>query len=362
MNAAPTREQVVEALRHVMDPELGRSLVDLGMVRDVRVEDGGVQLTLAVTTMACPLKDHLATTARAAIAALPGVREVQIETVQMTEQERLRILSGTSEPESNQIQRVVAVSSGKAGAGTSTVTALLAAELARRGRRVGILDADVTGPSIPDLFGLESRSMAGQAGMQPVRSRLGIKVISTNLLMPAEDSAVDWRGPLVARAIRRFWSDVRCWPLDNLLVDLPPGTSDAALTVMESLPLSGLVLVTTPQDSVARVARKSLRMVQQLGVPALGVVENMSHFVCPDTEHRHELFGPGHGEELARLADAPLLARLPLDPAISRLSDEGRIEEYASEATGVMAQAVVVELAVAAAEGRGAAAEVRNVR
>lgn len=358
MNAPPSKERVIEALHEVMDPELGRNLVDLGMVRDVLVEGARVRLTLALTITACPLKAHLSESARAAIAALPGVEEVQVETMPMTDEERLRMFGRafSPQPQANRIRSVVAVMSGKGGVGKSMVTAVLATELRRRGRRVGILDADVTGPSIPHLFGIDSRAMAGPGGILPARSRLDIAIMSANLLLPDEDTAVIWRGPMIVRAIRQFWTDVLWGELDLLLVDLPPGTSDAALTVMQNLPLSGLVLVTTPQSLAAIVVRKGLHMAQQLGLPVLGVVENMGHFLCPDCGRRHELFGPGRAEELARQAGAPLLARLPLDPAISRLADEGRIEEYSSEASGAMAQAFG-EAVAAEAEARKASAE-----
>lgn len=254
------------------------------------------------------------------------------------------------EPQPNRIGSVVAVMSGKGGVGKSMVTAVLATELRRRGQRLGILDADVTGSSIPHLFGIDSRAMAEPGGrMLPARSRLDIAIMSANLLLPGEDTAVIWRGPMIARAIHQFWTDVRWGELDFLLVDMPPGTSDAALTVMQSLPLSGLLLVTTPQDLAGIVVRKGLHMAQQLGVPVLGVVENMSYFLCPDTGRRHELYGPSRAEDLARLAEAPLLARLPFDPVISRLADEGRIAEYSSEASATMAQGLVDAMAAGTA-------------
>lgn len=354
MLPAVTKETVVEALRQVMDPELGRDLVDLGMIRDVQVGKGRLQVTLALTTMACPLRNRLAEDARAAVATLPGVEEVQVELAEMTAEERARAFSRPPSPtqQFNRIQRVVAVMSGKGGVGKSLVTALLAAELARQGHQVGILDADVTGPSIPRLFGLRRQPMGSPLGIVPARSRLGIQVMSINLLLPEEDTAVIWRGPIISSVIQEFWTDVLWGTLDYLLVDLPPGTSDAALTVMQSLPLNGVILVTTPQDLAAMVVRKGLHMARQMGVPVLGVVENMSYFVCPDTGHRHEIFGPGHAEDLAHRAGAPLLARLPIDPEIARLCDTGRIEEYVSEATVALAPVFVgvVPIAVGAAE------------
>lgn len=343
-----TQEDVQTALRQVVDPELGQNLVDLGMVRDVRVADGQVEVTLALTTLACPLKDRLAAEARSAIAALPGVTGVNVHLTEMTTTERRRLFQGAIGPmpaqQMSHIDHVVAVMSGKGGVGKSLVTALLAVGLARQGHRVGILDADVTGPSIPRLFGLQEQPIGMPWGLMPVRSRLGIPVMSVNLLLPSEDEAVIWRGPLIDGVIRQFWSEVVWGRLDYLLVDLPPGTADAPLTVMQVLPLDGAVLVTTPQDLAAMIVHKALRMAQAMGVPLLGVVENMSYFVCPETGSRHEIFGPSRAETLARTAGVPLLARLPVDPQISRLCDTGEIETYDVEIVLALAEEVEVQV------------------
>ena len=226
----------------------------------------------------------------------------------------------------NHIQRVVAVMSGKGGVGKSFVTGVLAAALGRENYRVGILDADITGPSIPMLFGLEGPVEPGAVGMQPLQSRSGIKVMSMNFLLASEDQPIIWRGPLIGRAITQLWGDVMWGDLDYLLVDLPPGTSDAALTTMQSLPVNGIVMVTTPQGLAAMIVRKAVHMAQSVGVPIAGVVENMAYFVCPDTGKRHFIFGPSHAQEVTLAAGAPLLAQLPIDPAVAAQCDSGMIE------------------------------------
>jgi Mrp family chromosome partitioning ATPase len=227
----------------------------------------------------------------------------------------------------NHIQRVVAVMSGKGGVGKSFVTGLLAATLARDGYRVGILDADITGPSIPMLFGLHGPVKPGTVGIQPLQSETGIKVISMNFLLASEDQPIIWRGPLIGKAITQLWGDVMWGDLDYLFVDLPPGTSDAALTTMQSLPLNGIVMVTTPQGLATMIVRKAVHMAQSVGVPIIGVVENMAYFVCPDTAKRHFIFGPSHAEEVTLTAGAPLLAQLPIVPTVSTLCDVGAIEK-----------------------------------
>jgi Mrp family chromosome partitioning ATPase len=234
-------------------------------------------------------------------------------------------VEGTALPY-NHIQKVIAVMSGKGGVGKSFVTSHLAASLVRNGYRVGILDADITGPSIPMLFGLHGHAETGAFGIEPLESASGIRIISMNLLLAAEDQPVIWRGPMVGKAITQLWGDVMWGDLDYLLVDLPPGTSDAALTTMQSLPLNGIVMVTTPQGLANLIVRKAVHMTQTVGVPILGVVENMAYFACPDTGKRHFIFGPSHAGEVAAAAGAPLLAQLPIDPEISAQCDSGEVE------------------------------------
>lgn len=329
----PTDSQIMEALSTVMDPELGRNLVELNMIRDLKIHKNDVSFTIALTVPGCPMRDRILRDARAAVQKVEGVRNVNITMSAMSDEERRKVLGNSQPPllklsEFNTIGQVIAVLSGKGGVGKSSVTARLAVALARSGRHVGILDADITGPSIPKLFGLPPGGLRGNdQGILPGLTTTGIKVISTNLMVPEEDTAVIWRGPMVSGAIRQFYGEVLWGKIDTLLIDLPPGTSDATLTVLQSLPLDGVVLVTTPQQLASLVVRKSVRMIEQLHVPIVGVVENMSYFPCPDTGKHHEIFGPSHAEEVAALANSRVLARLPIDPSIAALADAGRIEE-----------------------------------
>lgn len=341
-----TVETVREAIKGVQDPELKRSLVELGMIKDIAVADGRVDITLALTTLGCPLRRKMADDLKAALAGLPEVKEVEVHTAEMTAEEKARAFgargpAACSAHTSSRVRQVVAVMSGKGGVGKSAVSALLAVALARQGYKVGVLDADITGPSIPKMFGLRARPNGDDEGIDPVVSRLGIKVMSMNLLLPREDDAVIWRGPILSNAIKQLWEQVRWGELDYLIVDLPPGTADVPLTVMQSLPISGVVLVSSPQELVSMVVRKAVHLTAGTSTPILGVVENMSYFECPDTGRRYEIFGPSRGKEMAWVVGRPLLGKLPLDPELARLSDQGRVEEYESEAYAELAKAFV---------------------
>jgi Mrp family chromosome partitioning ATPase len=332
-------DKVLEALRKVQDPELGKSLVELGMVHDVQVEDGVVHFTLALTTLACPLKDRIVNDARQALLALDGTRDVQIKLREMTLEEKERVWpkKGQQKREPgaaehlNNVTRVLAVMSGKGGVGKSSVAAMLAATLRRQGKRVGVLDADITGPSIPKMFGLSGTPPMGPVGILPAETKTGIRVMSINLLLPDEDEAVIWRGPLIGGAIKQFWGDVVWGDLDVLVVDLPPGTSDASLTVMQSIPLNGVVLVTSPQDLAGMVVRKAAKMAWQMKVSIVGIVENMAYAVCPKCGERIEVFGPSQAVHTANLLGVPLLGQLPLDPELARRCDAGEIEDYTTD-------------------------------
>lgn len=255
------------------------------------------------------------------------------------------------------IAHTIPIMSGKGGVGKSLVTALLAAGLRRKNLRVGILDADITGPSIPKLFGLHEpleivadplkTTPQGQPQplITPAVSRSAIEIVSANLLTDREDTAMIWRGPIVAGVIRQFYEQVLWSDLDVLLVDLPPGTSDAPLTVLQSLSIDGVVLVTMPQALATMIVRKAANLVHQLKKPILGVVENMSYFVAPDTGVRHEIFGPSYAAQVAELAQAPVLARIPIDPSKARLADEGRIEELDDPICDLLAERLLAEIA-----------------
>ncbi len=230
-----------------------------------------------------------------------------------------------------QIKHVLAVMSGKGGVGKSTTAALLAAGLCRAGWQVGLLDADITGASIPKLFGVRQPPLQdGAGGIIPAMSLRGIKIISVNLMLEREDDAVIWRGPLISKMIQQFWNDVTWGPLDALVVDLPPGTSDAALTVLQSLPITGVVIVTTPQDLADMIVRKAANMTRQVNKPILGVLENMSYATCPHCGARFELFGAGHADALAAEFDAPFLGAMGLESGLAQAGDAGQIETYQS--------------------------------
>jgi Mrp family chromosome partitioning ATPase len=334
----PTQTEVIDALRKVSDPELGRNLVELNMIHDLVIApDGNVSFTIALTAPGCPLRDSMASNARAAVKALDGVSEVSTSFRNMTDAERNEALSKAQAPQLpklnafNHIKQVIAVMSGKGGVGKSSITAALAVALMRKGQKVGILDADITGPSIPRLFNLPSGGLrASDQGMLPAMTKKGIKVVSTNLLLPDEDLPVVWRGPMISATIRQFWGEALWGKLDTLLVDLPPGTSDAAIAVVQNLPLNGVVLVTTPQELAAMVVKKAVHMLTELKVPILGVVENMSYFRCPGCGQEYPIFGPSHVDRVAEKAGVPVWGRLPLDPTLAELFDTGRAEEIES--------------------------------
>ena len=242
------------------------------------------------------------------------------------------------------IGRVLAVGSGKGGVGKSSVTALLASELRRRGRTVGILDADITGPSIPKLLGMKGPLTDAGEGIEPVLARNGIPVVSSQFMVEDEQAPVIWRGPLVTRLITQFFGGVHWGPLDYLLIDMPPGTSDVPLTVFQTIPIDGMVFVLTPQDLAALIVKKAMNMARDLHVPLLGVVENMSWIVCPHCHETIPLFGPGTVGRVSAEYGIPVLGRLPLAPAISELADAGRVEEYRAPELAGLTDALVARV------------------
>ena len=244
------------------------------------------------------------------------------------------------------IKQVIAIMSGKGGVGKSLVTGLLAVSLRRQGLQVGILDGDITGPSIARMFGTKGQpAKAANGGISPLKSRGGVKVMSMNMFLEKESDPVVWRGPMVSSAIKQFYSDVDWDNLDYLLVDLPPGTSDAPMTVLQSLPVDGIVIVSSPQMLATMVVKKCINMVRQLKGVIVGVVENMAYFTTPDGE-RYEIFGSSNGPELVDMTGAPLLAQLPIDPVLTSLCDAGRVEEYHSEAYDLLASNFVNTLKI----------------
>ena len=340
-----TAEEIRDALRGVMDPEIGRSIVELGMVRDVRVDGNEVTVTLALTTMACPLKSKLAGDIKDALLAANGALVVNVKLTEMTADERAKAFGPAQTAPMvseafNEVKHIIAVLSGKGGVGKSSVAALLAVALRRQGQQVGVLDADITGPSIPYMFGLSKMPKPSPMGLVPPVSKTGIKVMSINLLLSDESEPVIWRGPLITGIIRQFWGEVLWDKLDTLVIDLPPGTSDATLTVMGSIPLNGVLLVTSPQDLAGMVVRKAAGMARIMQVPIIGLIENMSYVQCPDCGRKIEVFGPGNAEEAAKAMGVPLLGRVPLDPELARSCDQGQVESYPGQVFEPIAAAV----------------------
>jgi len=312
----PTKEQVIESLKTVLVPATKRSIVGMNLVRDVTISDGRINVNLASTGLIPGAQDWVRDRTKEAIKKLPEAGEVNVE------------YSDVKAKELNAIDHVLAVMSGKGGVGKSLVSSLVAIALKRQGYEVGILDGDITGPSIPKMFGLKVQPSGNEGGLLPVLTKSGIEVMSINLLLPNEDDAVIWRGPLIGRAITQFWEEVLWGKLDYLVVDLPPGTADAPLTVLQQIPISGIIIVFTPQDLTTMIVKKAVNMARQMSKPILGVVENMSYLYVPEIDKKIELFGKSRGEEMARAAGAPLLGQLPIDPELAKLCDEGNIERY----------------------------------
>jgi len=326
---ATIEEQIRENLNGVLVPGANRGLNDLKLIREITVSDSEASITLASAALNSEAQSWIENKIKETLTSLAELKSVTID------------FTDAKPAELNEISHVIAVMSGKGGVGKSLVASFTGLSLARRGYEVGILDADITGPSIPKIFGINSRPGGSNTGILPVLSRAGIEIMSINLLLPNEDDAVIWRGPLIARTITQFWEEVLWGKLDYLIVDLPPGTADASLTVMQTLPITGVIIVFTPQNLVEMIVRKAVNMTKQMAKPVIGVVENMSYINLPDSGQRMELFGSSRGKEMAEVAGAPLLAQFPIDPELARLCDEGEIERYDSEVLNNFADALL---------------------
>jgi Mrp family chromosome partitioning ATPase len=347
-----TKENVMRVLENVKDPEIDVSIVTLGMVRAVEVQGSTVRVQIALTIPNCPLRDAIKDDVIKAVSGMEGVARVEVELSSMTDQERAQVsqtlrdrpseeqknvqqtwrsqATGIERLPKGKIGQIIAISSGKGGVGKSLVTALLAVELRRREFSVGILDADLTGASIAKIFGVKDHPIHTPTGITPPASRTGVKLVSMNLLMDRDDAALIWRGPMINSAIRQLYSDLEWGELDFLLVDLPPGTSDAPLTVFQSLPLDAVLIVSSPQDLAVTIVAKAINMAKIMNAPILGLVENMSYVTCPDCGRRIELFGTSKGQEVSNTANIEFLGSIPVNPVISQLCDEGKIEDYKS--------------------------------
>ncbi|MBD2198724.1 MULTISPECIES: Mrp/NBP35 family ATP-binding protein [Calothrix] len=314
---------VLEVLRPVQDPELQKSLVELNMIRNVKIDAGKVSFTLVLTTPACPLREFIVEDCKKAVNKLPGVIDVSIEvTAETPQQKSLPDRTGIAG-----VKNIVAVSSGKGGVGKSTVAVNVAVALAQTGAKVGLLDADIYGPNDPTMLGLSDAQITVRPGekgeiLEPAFNH-GVKLVSMGFLID-RDQPVIWRGPMLNGVIRQFLYQVEWGELDYLIVDMPPGTGDAQLTLAQAVPMAGAVIVTTPQTVSLLDSRKGLRMFQQMNVPVLGIVENMSYFIPPDMpDKQYDIFGSGGGEKTASELGVPLLGRIPLEISTRVGGDNG---------------------------------------
>ena len=326
----PTREQITEALKSVIDPELRRSIVELDMVRSIAVHDatGVVDITVSLTTPGCPIRGHFQTAVAQSVGALEGVSGVNVDFDVLSDQQKGALqqkLGRGSLPEGAlaQVSNVICVGSGKGGVGKSTLTANLAAALRAEGKTVGVLDADVWGYSQPRMLGIGAAKpkVSGERKILPHVSAEGVKVMSIGFFLD-EDAAVVWRGPMLHKALQQFLEDVDWGELDYLLVDLPPGTGDVSMTLAQLLPQAKFLIVTTPQPAAQKVARRSAEMANKVQLEIAGVVENMSGFTTPGGE-RFQLFGEGGGQLLADELDVPLLGKVPLTMPLREQADAG---------------------------------------
>lgn len=233
--------------------------------------------------------------------------------------------------EFSQIKRVIAVVSGKGGVGKSLVSSMLAVTMQRRGHRIAILDADITGPSVPKAFGIHDKAVGDEYGMLPIKSKSGIDIMSINLLLENVTDPVLWRGPIIANTVKQFWTDVMWGDIDYMFIDMPPGTGDVPLTVFQSIKVDGIIMVTSPQELVSMIVSKAVRMAEMMNIPIIGLIENMSYFKCPDCEKEHEIFGVSHIAEIAEEHQIPVLAKLPVEPGFASLCDKGLIELVKSD-------------------------------
>jgi ATP-binding protein involved in chromosome partitioning len=313
-----TEAAVLDALKVVRDPDLNRDIVSLKFVKNVRIDAGRVSLSIELTTPACPVKDQMREQARAAVAALPGVSAVEIE---MTAQVRSTVAPDAGKAPVPGVKNIIAVGAGKGGVGKTTVAVNLAIALSQSGGRVALIDGDIYGPNVPIMLGISTQLTTDGSKIIPAE-QYGIQLVSMAFLT-GDDAPVIWRGPMLHGIIQQFFREVRWDSIDYLIVDMPPGTGDVALSLSQTVPVSGSVVVTTPQTVSLADTRRAVRMYQKLNIPTLGLIENMSHFVCPGCQQESDIFGKGGGETLARELSVPFIGRIPIYEPIRIGGDTG---------------------------------------
>jgi ATP-binding protein involved in chromosome partitioning len=313
-----TESAVLDALRTVTDPDLHRDIVSLKFVKNLKIDGPRVSFTIELTTPACPVKDQMREQARAAVAALPGVDAVEIE---MTAQVRQTAGLDLNKQPVQGVRNIIAVGAGKGGVGKTTVSVNLAVALSQKGGRVAMIDGDIYGPNVPIMLGIQTQLTTDGKKIVPAE-QYGIQLVSMGFLTQ-EDSAVIWRGPMLHGVVQQFFREVAWKDVDYLIVDLPPGTGDVALSLSQSVPVAGAVVVTTPQTVSLSDTRRAIRMYEKLNVPTLGLIENMSHFVCPSCHAESDIFGKGGGENLANEMKVPFLGRIPIYEPIRVGGDTG---------------------------------------
>ena len=350
------QDRVLDALKAVVDPDLGRDIVSLGFVKNLADDGGRVAFTIELTTPACPVKDQMKAQAEALVRALPGVTDVEVT---MTAKVRSVSAPAKGVTPLPGVKNVIAVGAGKGGVGKTTVAVNLAVALSKAGGKVGILDGDIYGPNVPIMFGLQADLESDGRSIRPAQ-KYGIQVVSIGF-MTREDAPVIWRGPMLHSAIRQFFHDVAWRDLDYLIIDMPPGTGDVALSLSQTVAVAGAVVVTTPQQVSIADSRRAVRMYEKLNIPPLGVVENMSYYECPRCHDEAEIFGRGGGEQMAAQMGVPFLGRLPIYQPIRVGGDLG-IPLVMAEPESGAAQAFVHVASQVAAEvsKRAVQAELEN--
>jgi ATP-binding protein involved in chromosome partitioning len=340
-----SQDAVLDALRAVKDPDLHRDIVSLGFVKELRIDAGRVAFTIELTTPACPVKDRMQEQARSVVAALPGVQDVGVT---MTASVRAAAAVDAGRAPIPGVKNIIAVGAGKGGVGKTTVAVNLAVALGQTGSRVGLIDGDIYGPNVPIMLGLQTQLLADEDQKIIPAEKHGLAVVSMGFLAGG-DAPVIWRGPMLHGVIRQFFQEVRWGQLDYLIIDMPPGTGDVALSLSQFVPVAGAIVITTPQEVSLADSRRAVRMYQKLNIPILGLIENMSYFVCPSCEHESEIFGRGGGERVALEMDVPFLGRIPIYQPIREGSDEG-VPLVVSEPASAAARAFMSAAEQAAAQ------------